>query len=260
MAVPISVEFVVADPPADNPESVQGLLNAIGNSLGATFVPESNYILGQLDGVLPQSDVGPWFNNGEWWFWSPSDGSYIRSADGVPVGMMTFWGGEGTPDNWLVCDGSELLRTDYNGLFQVIGTHWGAGDGVTTFNLPPGAMFYMNDKDFVPDGVVPLIAAASNNFGTLKTGWGIQGGAQVAALLSAQNLPALVIKVNFIWTGLSGGGPAGVTNLYPATQTGLQALPYQVLDPNGTPLNSQAQTQFGIMPPFAAANLIIKFQ
>jgi microcystin-dependent protein len=258
MAVPIPIEFFVANPPADNPGSVQELLNAIGNSLGTTFVPQSNYILGQLDGVLPRSNVGPWFNNGEWWFWSA--GSYIRSADGVPVGMMTWWGGQGTPDNWLVCDGSELSRTDYNGLFKAISTYWGAGDGVTTFNLPPGGMFYMNDGSFHARNPVPLIQAASNGFSNRRIGWGIQGGAQVAELLTAQNMPALSIKVNFMWTGLSGGGPAGVTNLYPANQTGLTALPYQVLDPNGTPLNVQAQTQFAIMPPFAAANLIIKFQ
>lgn len=260
MAVPIPVDFYVATPPADNPESVQELLNTIGNSLGTNFTPDSSYILGQMNGVLPQSNVGPWFNNAEWWFWSASAGAYVRSTDGVPVGMMTYWGGQGAPDNWLVCDGSELLRTDYNGLYQKIGTYWGAGDGVTTFNLPPGAMFYVNDDSFRAHHVVPLIQAASNGFSNRRTGWGVQGGAQVAELLTAQNMPALTIAVKFAFIGISSGGPAGLTNLYPPDQTGLQGLGYQVLDANGTPLNVQAQTQFGIMPPFAAANLIIKYQ
>jgi microcystin-dependent protein len=262
MAVPIPVSFHVATPPADNPGNIQELLNAIGGSLAATFVPAGNYILGQMDGVLPSSNVGPWANNDEWWFWSASQGTYVRSADGVPVGMMTWWGGEGAPDNWIVCDGSELARTGiYNALFQVIGGTWGTGDGVTTFNLPPGAMFYVNDDQFHADGVVPLIQAASNGFSNRQNGWGIQGGAQVAALLSDQNMPALSIKVNFAWTGIdSTGGAGAVSNLYPANQTNLTPFSYQVLAPNGTPLNSQAQTQFSIMPPFAAANLIIKFQ
>lgn len=258
MAVPI--QFYVKTVPTDNPGNVQELLNALGASLGTQFSPPSNYILGRMGGVLPTSNVGPWANNNEWWFWSASAGAYVRGVDGVPVGMMTFWGGQGTPDNWLVCDGSELSRTDYNTLFQVIGGTWGAGDGATTFNLPPGAMFYMNDSSFHAQGVVPLIQAASNGYSNRRNGFGVQGGAQVAALLTALNMPALTIKVNFAWTGISPGGPAGVTNLYPANQTNLQALPYQVLDANGTPLNVQAQTQIPIMPPFAAANVIIKFQ
>jgi hypothetical protein len=261
MAVPIPVSFHVATQPADAPGSIQELLNAIGNSLAATFVPAGNYILGQQGGVLPTSNVGPWANNDEWWFWSASQGAYERSADGVPVGMMTWWGGQGAPANWVVCDGSELSRSDYNALFQVIGAAWGGGDGVTTFNLPPASMFYMNDGFFHADPVLTLIPAASNSWSSKRSGWGIQGGAQVAALLTAQNMPALTIRVNFAWAGIdTTGGKAGAANLYPANQTNIQALPFQVLDPNGTPLNSQAQTQFSIMPPFAAANLIIKYQ
>lgn len=260
MAVPIPVNFHVATLPADNPGNVQELLNAIGGSLAATFVPAGNYILGQMGGVLPTSNIGPWANGNEWWFWSPSAGTYVRGLDGVPIGMMSFWGGEGTPDNWLVCDGSERSRTDYNSLFQVIGTTWGAGDGATTYNLPPGAVFFINDSSFHAQGVVPLIISATNPSGTRRDGFGVQGGSQLAPVLTAANLPALTVKVNFAWEGLSPGGPAGVANLYPANQTSLQAYTYQVRDANGTPLNAQAQTQVAIMPPFAAANAIIKYQ
>ena len=256
MAIPI--QFVVKTLPADNPGNVQELLNALGACLGTTFTPPTSYILGQMDGVLPQSNVGPWANQNEWWFYS--GGGYVRGSDGVPVGVMAYWGGEGTPDNWLVCDGSEILRATYPVLFQAIGVYWGGGDGVTTFNLPPGAMFYMNDGEFTPDPQVPMIIAASNNWGSKKTGWGIQGGAQVAALLGDPNMPALNITIAFNSTGVKTPGATGLANLYPANQTNIPFFPFQVLDPNGTPLNVQAQTQFGIMPPFAAANVIIKAQ
>lgn len=258
MAVPIPINFRVASIPADHPGNVQELLNALGDSLGTTFVPQANYILGQMGGVLPTTNVGPWANNNEWWFWSASAGSYVRSSDGVPVGIMTYWGGEGAPDNWLVCDGSEVSRTDFNALFQVIQTTWGAGDNLTTFNLPPGGVFFVNDSSFHARNVVPLTKQGPGGF---RTGLGMQGGAQVAALLTAQNMPALTVKVNFAWTGIDATGGAGaVSNLYPASQTALTAFGYQVLDGNGTPLNVQAQTQFAIMPPFAAANCIIKYQ
>ncbi len=37
---------------------------------------------------------------------------------------------------WLQCNGQEVSRTTYAGLFGVIGTTFGAGDGSTTFNVP----------------------------------------------------------------------------------------------------------------------------
>lgn len=36
----------------------------------------------------------------------------------------------------LLCDGSAVSRLSFNQLFAEVGTDWGAGDGVTTFNLP----------------------------------------------------------------------------------------------------------------------------
>jgi microcystin-dependent protein len=43
------------------------------------------------------------------------------------------------PSGWLLCDGSAVSRTTYARLFAHIGTTFGAGDGSTTFNLPPAA-------------------------------------------------------------------------------------------------------------------------
>ena len=36
----------------------------------------------------------------------------------------------------LLCDGSAISRVSFPQLFTELGTEWGAGDGVTTFNLP----------------------------------------------------------------------------------------------------------------------------
>ncbi len=40
------------------------------------------------------------------------------------------------PSGWLLCDGSEVSRTTYSELFDLIGETFGIGDGSTTFNLP----------------------------------------------------------------------------------------------------------------------------
>lgn len=39
-------------------------------------------------------------------------------------------------DNWILCDGQELSRSEYIELFDIIGDKFGKGNGVTTFNVP----------------------------------------------------------------------------------------------------------------------------
>lgn len=59
---------------------------------------------------------------------------------GVPTGSILPWGGLSTavPAGYLLGDGSAISRTTYLGLFNVMGTMYGPGDGTTTFNLPTG--------------------------------------------------------------------------------------------------------------------------
>lgn len=53
-----------------------------------------------------------------------------------PTGMVAMYGGSIAPSGWVICDGSPISRTTFSALFSAIGTLWGAGDGVTTFNVP----------------------------------------------------------------------------------------------------------------------------
>ena len=43
---------------------------------------------------------------------------------------------EANHGNWFLCDGQAVSRVTYATLFEIIGTNFGEGDGVTTFNLP----------------------------------------------------------------------------------------------------------------------------
>lgn len=54
----------------------------------------------------------------------------------IPTGSIEMFGASTAPTGWLICDGSAVSRTIYSTLFGIIGTTWGTGDGVTTFNLP----------------------------------------------------------------------------------------------------------------------------
>ena len=54
----------------------------------------------------------------------------------VPTGMILPFLGTSVPEGFLLCNGSNVSRTTYANLFNVIGTKCGAGDGSTTFTLP----------------------------------------------------------------------------------------------------------------------------
>ena len=64
------------------------------------------------------------------------DGANLTGIEGVNVGIILPWSDSTAPSGFLECDGSAVSRTTYAGLFAVVGTTYGSGDGSTTFNLP----------------------------------------------------------------------------------------------------------------------------
>ena len=64
------------------------------------------------------------------------DGGEGVSGDTLPIGAVIELPSDIVPENWLLCDGQAVSRTDYAELFAVLGTSHGEGDGSTTFNLP----------------------------------------------------------------------------------------------------------------------------
>ncbi|HQP48901.1 MAG TPA: phage tail protein [Spirochaetota bacterium] len=59
-----------------------------------------------------------------------------RDVSGVPIGTIVAFGGPESciPDGWLFCDGDVLSSSEYEDLYNAIGTRWG-GDG-NTFRIP----------------------------------------------------------------------------------------------------------------------------
>ena len=57
-------------------------------------------------------------------------------GNGTPVGGIVPFTGTVIPNGFLYCRGQEVSRVDYAELFEVIGTTYGEGDGVETFNVP----------------------------------------------------------------------------------------------------------------------------
>ncbi|SRR6266481_2232253 len=54
------------------------------------------------------------------------------------IGTLIIMATPIAPDNnFLICNGQAISRTTYSVLFSIINVAWGAGNGSTTFNLPP---------------------------------------------------------------------------------------------------------------------------
>ena len=68
------------------------------------------------------------------------DGKRILNADDllgmVPSGTVLYFAGSRAPAGWLKANGAAVSRTAYAALFAAIGTTYGAGDFLNTFNLP----------------------------------------------------------------------------------------------------------------------------
>jgi microcystin-dependent protein len=54
----------------------------------------------------------------------------------VPTGTVVSYIAGTSPSGWLLCDGTAVSRGVFARLFSVIGTIYGVGDGINTFNLP----------------------------------------------------------------------------------------------------------------------------
>ncbi len=70
-------------------------------------------------------------------------------SDGVPIGSIIAFGADTNqiPIGWLLCNGKELNRTDFNILYTVVGNTWGAGNGTSTFNLPDMRGMFLRGVD-----------------------------------------------------------------------------------------------------------------
>lgn len=60
------------------------------------------------------------------------------NASPFPAGFIMPFAGDISkiPQGWLLCDGSQVSRSQYSTLYAVILDNWGRGNNSTTFNLP----------------------------------------------------------------------------------------------------------------------------
>ena len=170
--------------------------------------------------------------------WRRTGGS--SGGGSFDIGDMKFSASPTVPGGWLVCDGSAVSRALYAGLCGVIGTTWGVGDGVSTFNLP----------NLV--GRKPIGAGGSLNVGDY-------GGADTVTL-GVANLPAHNHPV--IDPGHFHPNPYRASG---SAQTGVGEQPVATGGNTGvattgiTTGNTGSGTPFNNHSPYAVVNYLIKF-
>lgn len=134
-----------------------------------------------------------------------------------PIGSIRLTAAGSAGSNYLLCNGSAVSRTTYSALFAVIGTVFGAGDGINTFNLPNLT------------GRVPIGAGGSYSLGA-------SGGSETQALTAANNGPhthAVPYRSTNAFAG--GGGTAhflnGTANANSDTGSSGTGTPFSIMQP-----------------------------
>jgi microcystin-dependent protein len=160
------------------------------------------------------------------------------------VGEIRMFAGNFAPAGWLFCDGTQLQISNFETLFQLIGTTYG-GDGVQTFNLPDLRGRTPIHMGTGPGGVAFVLS---------------QSGGAEQVTLTTQTIPSH--NHNVTATG-SGQATIPKANMYPASVTPTNNNVYG--PPDGSPATFAASTigtTGGSQPhnniqPYQAINFII---
>ena len=156
------------------------------------------------------------------------------------VGEIRMFGGNFAPVNWMLCQGQLLPISEYDVLFNLIGTTYG-GDGQTTFALP-------NLSSRVP------VHAGSSGFGNYVMG---QNGGLEAVTLTTAQLPNHTHLMLCNSASASSPNPAGQ---YPGAAASNLYGP--IASANGVLNNASTGNVGGNQPhdnlmPYLAVNFII---
>jgi len=110
---------------------------------------------------------------------------------------------------WLLCNGQAVSRTEYEDLFDLIGTRFGSGDGVNTFNLPDYRGKFLRGLGGNSAADIYTTQAASNSMSNHYHGFGYNtennaGTFAAKASSDTYNMPAN--SGTRSWNGSEGGG------------------------------------------------------
>jgi len=111
-----------------------GLPLRLQDSSGAPFVAlkSPSSVSSNVTFTLPGADG----TNGQMLQTNGSGTLSFTTVAGVPTGCVFCIAVATVPSGYLECNGTAVNRSTYAGLFAIIGTQYGVGNGSSTFNLP----------------------------------------------------------------------------------------------------------------------------
>lgn len=185
-------------------------------------------------------------------------GTYKEFAAGTSALPLCLTG------EYLLCDGSNVSRSTYAQLFNVLGTTYGVGDGTTTFGLPDLRGRSLFGLDNMGGSTAGRITNAGS--GIVGTTMGASGGAQTVTLAQS-DLPNVTLSGTTNTTGAhthttpvtggsgAGSNPAGaLANTGETGSAGLHSHTVTTSSING----GVTQTAANKMPPAFICNIMIK--
>jgi microcystin-dependent protein len=150
----------------------------------------------------------------------------------MPTGGVMMWAANVAPTGWLLCNGAAVSRTTFAGLFAIIGSTFGNGDGATTFNVP-------NYTNRLPVGAGGLYTI------------GTTGGSKDATLVSHTHTATgtFVTGVTRTFINVDGAVEATIANVLSNVSTTTGTATISTSGSSDTDAN---------MPPYLTINFIIK--
>jgi len=160
----------------------------------------------------------------------------------VPTGGLMMWPTVTPPAGFLLCNGSAVSRITYAALFAILGSTFGNGDGINTFNLPDyrnrtavgaGSLYAAGDSGGSKDSV---IASHTHN---------LSGGSVSGTFVTAISTTRVTVD-----SAVEGAFATPINNVTTATASPTYASPtVQSAGSSGTDAN---------LPPYLAIYYIIK--
>ena len=194
---------------------------------------------------------------------------------GVPIGAILPYSGAEAPYGYVLCDGSELERTKYSDLFDVIGTTFNGTtplNGVNTFKVPdlrgrfPLGKDNMDNAFTVPNTTGGYIDAGGGNIdrvsGTAPDNLG-DGGGQSFNNLTVSNLPEHEHNMKgstgqqYFATRVDTAIPSDVGSFSEKGPTTVGQSQY-IPSSGGISTSGTLGQEFSVMNPFLTLNYIIR--
>lgn len=182
----------------------------------------------------------------------------------VPLGVLLDYTGDTAPNsNFILPAGQAISRTTYAGYFALVGTRFGVGDGVTTFNAPDLRGRLVATIDNLNGSAANRLTTSTNGCGTAMTTVGaVCANGNESQTLTVAQMPAHnhgvtdpghVHAVNVQSVNAYGGGVgSGLQSGTPSVASTASAVTGVLIQNNG------GGTAHPIVPPTIALSKILR--